>query len=191
MSLRERKKAKTRAEIRRQAMRLFAERGYAETTIEDIAAAAEVSQSTFFRYFTSKERVALTDDLDPMLIAAFERQPAELSVIDAIRRSITDTFAEISEDEWATDVMRQRLISTVPELRASYLIALQETIAMVSRMAAERLGRSADDFEVQVFAGAIIGAMSAIVGDGTSTDRPAHEQIGRAFDFLAAGLPLR
>jgi AcrR family transcriptional regulator len=190
VSLRERKKLKTRADIRRQAMRLFQQKGYAETTVEEIAAAAEVSPSTFFRYFTSKERVALTDDLDPILIAAFVRQPAELSVLDALRQAITQAFAEISEDDWATDLMRQQLISSVPELRAAYLTAFQDTIQMVAHLAADKIGRQADDFEVQVFAGAVTGGMLGVMKGNSGANPLAADQIDRAFDFIAAGLPL-
>jgi AcrR family transcriptional regulator len=68
--LRERKKAKTRAAIQRHAWRLFQEQGYAATTVDQIAEAAEVSQSTFFRYFPTKEDVVLTDDYDPVMIEA-------------------------------------------------------------------------------------------------------------------------
>jgi len=66
--LRERKKAKTRAAIRREAMRLFREQGYEETTVEQIAEAAEVSPSTFFRYFPTKEDVVLQDDFDVVVV---------------------------------------------------------------------------------------------------------------------------
>ena len=52
--LRERKKARTRAELQRHALRLFRDRGYAATTVDDIAAAADVSRSTFFRYFRAR-----------------------------------------------------------------------------------------------------------------------------------------
>jgi AcrR family transcriptional regulator len=70
--LRERKKAKTRAAIQEQAMRLFRERGYEATTVEQIAEAAEVSPSTFFRYFPTKEAVVMYDVLDQILIEAFQ-----------------------------------------------------------------------------------------------------------------------
>src|ERR1700751_5746065 len=84
VGLRERKKIKTRQAIRREAFRLIDENGYAATTIEQIAEAAEVSPSTFFRYFPSKESLLLADDLDPLILAAFEAQPPDLSLIQAI-----------------------------------------------------------------------------------------------------------
>ena len=82
--LRERKKAKSRAVIQQQAMRLFTEKGYEATTVEQISEAAEVSPSTFFRYFPTKEDVVLYDSLDPILLEAIRTQPAELSPIKAI-----------------------------------------------------------------------------------------------------------
>src|SRR5260370_30989476 len=65
--LRERKKARTRAAIQRHALRLFRGQGYDETTVSEIAEAAEVSESTFFRYFPTKEDVVLWDDFDPRI----------------------------------------------------------------------------------------------------------------------------
>src|SRR6266540_3984051 len=81
VSLRERKKARTRAAIREHAMRLFREQGFAETTVDQIAEAADVSPSTFFRYFPNKEAVILQDDYDPRIITAFRAQPPEISTI--------------------------------------------------------------------------------------------------------------
>jgi AcrR family transcriptional regulator len=68
LGLRERKKMKTRQTIRREAFRLFDERGYASTTTEQIAEAAAVSASTFFRYFPSKESVLLNPGLSIVLL---------------------------------------------------------------------------------------------------------------------------
>ena len=90
LGLRERKKIKTRQAIRREAFRLIDENGYATTTVEQIAEAAEVSPSTFFRYFPSKESLLLADDLDPLILAAFEAQPPDLSPTQAFRRAYAD-----------------------------------------------------------------------------------------------------
>src|SRR5579862_763133 len=91
--LRERKKARTRASLREHALRLFREQGYTATTVEQIAAAAEVSPSTFFRYFPTKEDVIWQDDMDTRMVEAFERQPAELSPLAAMRAAIREMVA--------------------------------------------------------------------------------------------------
>jgi AcrR family transcriptional regulator len=92
--LRERKKAKTRAALQEHALRLFREQGYEATTVDEIADAAEVSPSTFFRYFPTKEDVVLYDALDPLLLEAFEAQPADLSPVGALRATMREVSAE-------------------------------------------------------------------------------------------------
>ena len=97
-SLRERKKARTRASLREHALRLFREQGYQATTVEQIAAAAEVSPSTFFRYFPTKEDVVIQDDMDTRLFAAFDRQPASLGSVPALRASLREVAAAKNPD---------------------------------------------------------------------------------------------
>src|ERR1035437_2847879 len=97
--LRERKKLKTRAAIQKHAMRLFAEQGYTATTVEQIAEAAEVSPSTFFRYFPAKEDVILFDSTDPLMLDAFEEQPPELSPLEALRRAIREVYGGLAPEE--------------------------------------------------------------------------------------------
>src|SRR5712671_5331893 len=75
--LRERKKLKTKEAIQREALRLIEAQGYAETTIEQIAAAAEISPSTFFNYFPTKEDVVLYDAYDPVAIRMFMERPKD------------------------------------------------------------------------------------------------------------------
>ena len=74
--LRERKKQQTRAAIQREALRLIAERGYHATTCEQIAAAAEVSPATLFRYFPTKEDIVLQDGYDPVIASAVLARPS-------------------------------------------------------------------------------------------------------------------
>jgi AcrR family transcriptional regulator len=190
--LRERKKARTRAAIRENAMRLFEEQGYAVTTVEQIADAAEVSPSTFFRYFPSKEDVALSDEFDPLILAAMRAQPAELDPIETIRRSVKAALAEVPEAAWHREQQRQRLIQAVPELRARVLQEYANTIDALARVLAERAGRPPDDFSARVAAGAIVGAMMAALPNGFSgtLDRGELTFMDRALDQVRDGLAL-
>src|SRR6201986_1226105 len=98
--LRERKKARTRASLREHALRLFREQGYQATTVEQIAAAAEVSPSTFFRYFPTKEDLVPKADLDGRIAEACARQPAELRPVAALRGAMREAWASFTPEEW-------------------------------------------------------------------------------------------
>ncbi|GAB2670749.1 TetR family transcriptional regulator [Nocardia goodfellowii] len=184
--LRERKKERTRRAIRTEAFRLFREQGYGETTIEQIAAAAEVSPSTFFRYFPSKEQLVVADDLDPPMIAEYRAQPPDVRPFLALRNAINAVYATLTPEEIAFEQERQALLYHVPELRPAIGVELERGIDMIAALLAERTGRSVDDFEIRVAAGALAGAGIAI-----SLITPVNsENIGRALEFLDAGMPL-
>ncbi|MGV9834447.1 acyl-CoA-like ligand-binding transcription factor [Nocardia niigatensis] len=182
--LRERKKERTRRTIRTEAFRLFREQGYTETTVEQIAAAADISPSTFFRYFPSKEQVALADDLDPLMVAAIEAQPKELSLLAAFKQATLDAFAALSPEEFAFEKERVELLYSVPELRGAVAQEIQRNVGMIAEIAARWTGRATDDFEVLAFAGALTGAMMAFI----DRDPFSSEQIIRVIEFLEAGL---
>ena len=155
--LRERKKARTRAAIRQHALRLFREQGYAETTVEQIAEAAEVSPSTFFRYFPSKEDVVLQDDFDPIAIAKFEAQPTGMHPVAALRAAMREAFAEASEDQVEQWRELTKLTMAVPELRARSMDEYMRSGGLTAELMAKRLGRAPDDFAVRILAGAVVG----------------------------------
>jgi AcrR family transcriptional regulator len=189
--LRERKKARTRATIRACAMRLFREQGYDATTIEQIIEAAEVSETTFFRYFPTKEDVVLQDDYDPMLIEAFQAQPPELPLVPALRAAFASAFAGMSAEQRAEQNERIALIFAVPKLRAAMLDQVSQAMQLVARAMAERAGRRPDDFTVRTVAGAIVGAamaVSAAVADDPHADLAAL--IDQAIAHLEPGLTL-
>ena len=157
--LRERKKAKTRAAIQHEAIRLFREQGYEATTIEQIAEVVEIAPSTFFRYFRAKEDLVLTDEYDPLVIEAFRAQPADLGPVQAIRGALRAVFGELTNAESADMRERAELALSVPELRAGMFDQFAQTVRQVTDLAAERLGRPADDFGVCTMAGAFLGVM--------------------------------
>ncbi|MET7768552.1 TetR family transcriptional regulator [Nocardia sp. NPDC005366] len=185
--LRERKKERTRRTIRSEAFRLFREQGYNETTIEQIAQAAEVSPSTFFRYFPSKEQLVITDDLDPPMIEAIRRQPRDTPPLTAFREAVVTVFANLSNEELAFEQERQALLYHVPDLRAAITREFERSIDLISSLLADYLGRDEADFEVRVTAGAMAGAALAV----TKMVPMNAENIGRALMFMEAGFPLR
>jgi AcrR family transcriptional regulator len=191
VGLRERKKARTKAAIQQHALRLFRDNGYAATTVEQIAEAAEVSPSTFFRYFPTKEDVILYDVLDPPVLEAFRAQPAELSPIQALRGAMRAVLTELPAEEEAVQRERERLIRSVPELRARMLDEFARNLDLLAELVAERVGRPADDLAVRSLAGAVIGVSIAVWY--TADDRPLAGQMAlmdAALAQLEAGLPV-
>jgi AcrR family transcriptional regulator len=88
---------------------------------------AEVSPSTFFRYFPTKEDVALHDGLDEQILDAFRSQPPGLSPIRAVRESFRTVFANLSPEDLACETERQAVIRAVPELRGQVLETLKRS----------------------------------------------------------------
>ena len=197
--LRERKKARTRAAIREHAFRLFREQGYDATTVEQIADAAEVSPSTFFRYFPTKEDVVLQDDLDLLWMEAIREQPPEVGAIAALRAGVHTAFARMGEAEWAQLRETTELALAVPAVRGRMLEELARTTQALAEAVAERAGRDPGDFAVRVLAGAIVGiAMAAWfevaddLVDYMDQGRLATfaDKFERGLALLEAGLPL-
>ncbi len=187
--LRERKKAKTHAAIQAAALDLFERQGYQATTVDQIAAIAEVSQSTFFRYFPTKEDVVLHDRYDPVLLADFLAQPPELTPIAALRRTLRSVLGGLPADELAQERHRSMLIISVPELRARALDQLAATLAPFTEAVAARTGRSVDDSAVRALTGAVLGVvMSAMLAASEDPGANYLELMDTALAHLETGL---
>jgi AcrR family transcriptional regulator len=190
--LRERKKQKTRWAIQEHALRLIAQQGYDATTVDQIAAAAEISPSTFFRYFPTKEDLVIQDQYDDLIAAALEAAPAELSPLAAIRAAARVAFAAMPPAEEAKLRERSELIYSVPALRARSFENVLGTLDRLREAVAARTGRSADDIEVRALAGAVLGAMLGIIELWFADPQGASlaELVDRVLAQLEAGLPL-
>lgn len=190
LGLRERKKAKTRALIQHHALRLFSEHGYDATTVEQIADAAEVSPSTFFRYFPNKEEVVLTDEYDPLLIEALISQPPDVGPIEALRGAVRLVFGSLSEAEITDMRQRSELMVTVPDLRAAFLGSMSDQLRLIGSVIGPRVGHDAGDFAVRNFAGALFGVVMAALFDWLEhPEQDLFALMDRALAHLDAGLP--
>jgi AcrR family transcriptional regulator len=163
IGLRARKKARTQAAIQEQALRLFREQGYDATTVQQIIEEAEVSESTFFRYFPTKADVVLTDEFDPLIVRAFQQQPPGLGPVQALRGAFRTAFGELSTQEMADLRDRMNLILSIPELRAGMLDQLASSMQLLTEVLAARTGRQAGDMAVRTTAGAVIGVATAVM----------------------------
>lgn len=159
--LRERKKARTRADLQRHALRLVRDRGWAATTVDDIAAAAEVSRSTFFRYFPTKEDVVLFDDVDPLFEQTFAEIPAGTPLIDALRTTLRRTFAGLDEEKQSLEEVRMELARQVPEIAAALRERNAFGVEPTASMVAAATGRAPNDADALVLAGTLIGTRLA------------------------------
>jgi AcrR family transcriptional regulator len=163
IGLRERKKIQTRQAIRHAAYRLFEEQGYDGTTVEQIAAAAEVSPSTVFRYFPTKEDIVLTDEYDPVMVAALRARPAGEPLVESVRHAVLGPLHDMQAAESDEMIQRTRLVRDVPAIRARMGENWHLTCELMTHAIAEREGRSADDLEIRIVVGALIGAWSEAV----------------------------
>ena len=190
LSLRERKKLATHLAIQREALRLFKEQGYEATTVEQIAEAAEVSRSTFFRYFPTKEDVVLQDDMDLLWAEAVRAQPPDLSPMAALRGAMRDLFARMTPAELEQMRETAKLTMSVPAVRARSLDEFARTIGIIARLAGERAGRDPGDIEVRTFAGAVMGIAIAAWFATSGDPEKYMREFERAIALLEAGLTL-
>ena len=190
ISLRERKKAETRDALIREAFTLFSKSGFEAVTVDEIAASALVSRSTFFRYFRDKESVVFpfqAERIERFRDVLFTQVGAE-SVLDRVRRAcdeMSDAFTNRAE----MGVLHYRIVEASPVLVAKQLEVDYEWEVAI----AEALQRSGvDDWRAKVAAAAIFGALrvtvrywqaSGAVGDLRELGRAAFEVLRQGFDF--------
>jgi AcrR family transcriptional regulator len=193
LGLRERKKQQTRERITRAALRLFAERGYDETTLADIAEAAEVAPRTIFAYFDGKDDILLChedvflDDLKHRL----QERPAGTTTVDAISEFLSHIEPP---DEWS--LLRKKVMNETPELQMKMRGHQAQLEPMLAESVAKDLGTGPGDIRPLLIAASMTAAFRSAsdkIFEAEAAGEPmSHEQgmamLDEVLEFLRGGL---
>jgi AcrR family transcriptional regulator len=178
-----RESSRTRRALSDAAARLFAERGYEETTIADLAAAVDISPRTFFSYFPAKEDV-LFADIDDRIAALSElelRQPGE-RLLDALRRvagQVAEWLAGELGDEGSEPRRRMEIVQRIIERRPSLQAAVLVRLRAADRTLASRLHAAYPDEMDEILAAAVVGAFAAGLRAGADVPPGSPPSVGQ------------
>lgn len=171
---RARKKSATKQAIQEHALRLFVEKGYEATTVDEIATAAGVSHMTFFRYFPRKEEVVEYDEYDPLLEQLIAARPPDEPPLVVLHNAIRVGFDKILTTDREALLIRTRLVLRNPVLRSRNLFAQDTTRDLFANALARRAGLTEPDLAMTVQASAALDAvgvaMMAWVDGNNDTD---------------------
>jgi AcrR family transcriptional regulator len=159
-SLRTRKRLRTRRDLQRAAIRQVEDRGYENTSVEDFCEEAEVSRSTFFRYFGSKAAVFEADLIEEM--AAERWQDPTDPTLSGLCELICSTYRGLTPEQFEQERRRIRLLQTVPELRAGFANELIRPLPFLIAFVATMLGQPSDAQRVRTIAGAVFGVLATM-----------------------------
>jgi AcrR family transcriptional regulator len=200
--LRERKKLETRETIAQAAATLFAERGFAAVTVDDVAAAANVSRQTIFNYFPTKEQMLFDRDavVEAALLAATREQSTGAGLVDGFRTHTRGFWTRLDS------ILRNgplppgfwEIVEPNPDLRDYLEATFARQAGSVARQLAAERGRPEDDPFLHALARALCGVNSAILTTGlhrlTRGDDPHKtvnemlEAADQAYDLLQHGI---
>ena len=180
----------SRREVTRTALELFAERGFEETTVDDVADALGVSRRTLFRYFASKNDM-VWGDFDWVLARlrrCLDATGPEEPLHEALGRAVVESN-RYEDDQLPELRIRMRLITGVPALQAHSTLRYAEWRAVIAEFVAARVGGEPDDLIPQTVAHAALGTSMAaflVWVDDPSSD--LVENLREAYLLLGSGL---
>lgn len=197
MGLRERKKEQTRRSIEDAAFRLFEERGYAATTVADIAEAADIAPRTFFSYFPSKEAVVFGDfdELFGALEARMRERDDGENAFAALREWIGEMVGRSAEQDDDREWLRHCLVRDNDALAAHERHIMGRFETLIAESVAVDLGSGPDDLQPKLVAAAAVAALMALSGDDKDGKKKKHgpdeadlARLDEAFVFLRGGI---
>ena len=178
--------------VEQAALDVFAEKGFENTTVEDVALAGGISRRTFFRYFTSKADIPWSgfDTLLDRLRAWLAEMPDDVAIFDAIARA-TIRFNRLRADGPVAHRTRMTLVLHTPELTAHASLRWAEWRSVVTEFAARRLGEPADALAPQLVGHVALGASLAAYERWLLDDSSDLEDlIAEAFRMVAGASEL-
>jgi AcrR family transcriptional regulator len=195
LGLRDRKRQQTRQALIGAAMRLFGEKGYDETTVAEIAAAADVSTKTFFNHFASKDEVLfphLSGRIDAAVAVIEQRAPGE-NVADVLVRALEHMLASAVRDELAAGLASTRLpwVLSVPAVQAAtlrrYFLAETRLAEALHRAYPQTLDEPAAAAAIGSLMGAVLAAALVSLQHGATTGQ-IQDAARRALNIAVKGL---
>lgn len=189
--IRERKKAERRRRIEQSALALFETNGFAATTIDDIATAADIAPRTFFSYFATKEDVVLTHYADRLqrITTELEQRPAEEAPWEALRAAFMVVASDYQRER--QDLIRRfTVMATTPSVQARNLQLQAGWEDTLAQSLARRVSDTAHPADPRLLAGAALAGMRASLHQWFTTGHrtPLPKILAAAFDQLGRGL---
>ncbi len=190
--LRERKRTAAMYRIQSVALDLFEERGFEAVTVEEIAEASDVSPSSVYRYFGTKEQLVFWDEWDPELERYLAEGFAAPVPLEGVRRVLVGMLGALEPEDEQRIVRRLRLAFSSPELEQAAVTATYAIVEVVEQLLAAQLRRPETDLEVQVFSHAFVGGLLGMFHHWQGTDyaAPFAEVIERTFEIFTEGLDI-
>jgi AcrR family transcriptional regulator len=194
--LRARKKQQTRDALANAAFDLFGRKGFEATTVDEIADEVMVSPRTFFRYFASKEDVALQaiDEQYSVVFEAFDARPPEEPVMTALRNAAVSVLRACEAGESSLPAERlvclSRLMSASPALAGASLELCSGRVDELAGRVAARMGVADTDPRPTLVAAVAMSAVQTAAGAWRDhePDTPPSVLVDRAFALLEAGI---
>ncbi|HOZ58814.1 MAG TPA: helix-turn-helix domain-containing protein [Nakamurella multipartita] len=175
---------RTRARLQTAALELFARQGYEATTVAQIAAAAGVTEMTFYRHFGTKDQLLLDDPYDPLMAGAVAAQPPGLPPVIRAVRGIRAAWRAVPIQDTGPVRDRLAIVAATPSLAAA---VRANTAASEAAIGAELAAGGADPREAAIAAAAVMAAlMTALLQWGRDGDGTLSAAIERALDVVEA-----
>jgi AcrR family transcriptional regulator len=177
------KRERTRQALLAAALELFADRGFAATTVAAIAERAGVTEMTFFRHFTSKDAVLVDDPYDPLMAESIAMADPDLSAMRAVIDGVRDAWAAVPVPDAAAVRERLRIVAVTPGLRGALA---RNSLATEQAIAGALRSRGVAGRAALVVAAAAVAALNAALLDWSATngDETLGDAILGALDAL-------